>query len=213
MEKKHLSFLLRATIVLIMLVSAILVYPSLPDLIPLHWDFDGQVDRYGSKLWGVWLMPVVALIFLFLFAFFPKLSSKKDNVKYFEPVWSLFQTIFIAFLAYFYAIILRSAVNPDTQGAEVVTLIFLGVGVLFVISGWVMPQLRPDHPIHAGSAEEKTIMKRTHYLAGKMFMLAGIPFLLLTWLTDQFFFVFFGVLILVVLIPILYLHMLFHDEA
>ncbi|QGP91327.1 hypothetical protein MGLY_06580 [Neomoorella glycerini] len=32
-----------------MLVAGILVYPHLPDLVPAHWNFRGEVDNYFSR--------------------------------------------------------------------------------------------------------------------------------------------------------------------
>lgn len=38
-----------AALVTDVLLSAML-YPALPERVPVHWNFSGQVDRYGSKL-------------------------------------------------------------------------------------------------------------------------------------------------------------------
>ncbi|WP_336717046.1 DUF1648 domain-containing protein [Chryseobacterium mucoviscidosis] len=43
-------------------------YKSLPQIIPIHFDFDGKADNFGSKKY-VFLMPVVLTGLYFLFAF------------------------------------------------------------------------------------------------------------------------------------------------
>lgn len=42
-------------------------YKTLPQTIPVHFDFDGKADGFGSKKYS-FLMPVFATIFYFLFA-------------------------------------------------------------------------------------------------------------------------------------------------
>ncbi len=43
-------------------------YKSLPKIIPIHFDFDGKADNFGSKKYA-FLMPVVLTALYFLFAF------------------------------------------------------------------------------------------------------------------------------------------------
>lgn len=60
---------LGALFMLWMSVAFALGYPSLPEIVPMHYDFHGEVNGYGSKvsMWGLlatawvcWLMMVVA---------------------------------------------------------------------------------------------------------------------------------------------------------
>jgi uncharacterized membrane protein len=43
-------------------------YKTLPQTIPVHFDFDGKADNFGSKKYS-FLMPVLLTVFYFLFAF------------------------------------------------------------------------------------------------------------------------------------------------
>jgi uncharacterized membrane protein len=43
-------------------------YKNLPQTIPVHFDFDGKADNFGSKKYS-FLMPVLATAFFILFAF------------------------------------------------------------------------------------------------------------------------------------------------
>lgn len=43
-------------------------YKSLPQTIPIHFDFDGKADNFGSKKYS-FLMPVLITALYFLFAF------------------------------------------------------------------------------------------------------------------------------------------------
>jgi len=43
-------------------------YQSLPQIIPIHFDFDGKADRFGNKKYS-FLMPAVLTVLYFFFAY------------------------------------------------------------------------------------------------------------------------------------------------
>lgn len=47
------------------------LYPSLPQQIPTHWNFRGQIDGYGDKTWALWLLPLFMIGLLVMFYFLP----------------------------------------------------------------------------------------------------------------------------------------------
>ncbi|WP_405001280.1 DUF1648 domain-containing protein [Geochorda subterranea] len=42
-------------------VAGILLYPALPERVPIHWNLAGQVDGYGSRAMGAFFLPVMNL--------------------------------------------------------------------------------------------------------------------------------------------------------
>jgi len=46
-------------------------YKTLPQTIPVHFDFDGKADNFGTKKYS-FLMPVLLTVFYFLFTFVVK---------------------------------------------------------------------------------------------------------------------------------------------
>ena len=57
---RNAEWIARAVIVA-MFAAAAWVWPSTPAQIPIHWNIAGNIDGYGSKFSGLWLMPIVAL--------------------------------------------------------------------------------------------------------------------------------------------------------
>lgn len=51
------------SLVLIAAAAAVglILSPQLPDPMPSHWNATGEVDGYTSKLWGIWLLPLMTL--------------------------------------------------------------------------------------------------------------------------------------------------------
>jgi hypothetical protein len=60
-----------------MLVVAIFLWPSAPESMPMHWNFAGEIDGYGGKFQGLFLMPVVAIFIWSLMNFIPWVQPDK----------------------------------------------------------------------------------------------------------------------------------------
>ncbi|MBO5034863.1 MAG: DUF1648 domain-containing protein, partial [Oscillospiraceae bacterium] len=87
MKNKKLIILMWVLALLPFLLVA-LFWGRLPDRIPIHWNFAGEVDNYGSKsfLWGLCcISPALALLLQFL----PRLDPKKENYRRFQKVYDL----------------------------------------------------------------------------------------------------------------------------
>lgn len=54
---RHLPIILLT----VMIVASVAVYMAMPAEVPLHWNSEGKVDRYGSKVEGVFGLPSSAL--------------------------------------------------------------------------------------------------------------------------------------------------------
>ncbi|MDQ1281185.1 MAG: hypothetical protein QG670_2449 [Thermoproteota archaeon] len=50
------------TIAWILLAAYVaMIYNGLPEIIPVHWGFDGRPNRYGGKMEALWLLGVSAI--------------------------------------------------------------------------------------------------------------------------------------------------------
>ncbi|WP_281885000.1 DUF1648 domain-containing protein [Paenibacillus sp. YYML68] len=56
-----------------------LYYDQIPDVLPLHYDATGTVDRYGDKSWGTVLMPNMVQLFLALMMLFVQESIVRSK--------------------------------------------------------------------------------------------------------------------------------------
>jgi immunity protein, SdpI family len=52
---------LALALIVAMYALAAWTWPSAPAQIPIHWNFAGQIDRYGSKVNGLLFLPTIAL--------------------------------------------------------------------------------------------------------------------------------------------------------
>ena len=73
---KRNYFLIAVLIIAATLIATLVAYPDLPSRIPLHWNYWGEVNRYGGKS-EIFFLPVTMIGVVILFACLPWLSPKR----------------------------------------------------------------------------------------------------------------------------------------
>lgn len=171
--KNHVLRAANYFIAAINLLTAAVAYPFLPDQIPMHWDFSGTVS-YDDK-YQIFLMCGMAVLFAFFLDVLPKIDPRKKNYQKFERYYDGFCVFMQIFLMVMNYIILIESFRPGTLSVPVI--IMLGIGILFVFVGNMMPKLKSNFYMGiktpwALSSEE--VWRKTHRLGGKCFFLAGL---------------------------------------
>lgn len=131
-----------ALLVLITLWGFVLaVYPLLPDMIPQHYTFSGEVDSYGSRN-SIFILPVLGtcvFIGIHILARYPQLfnysSSKKeeDIIKHYRLASGLLGTIRLSILLVFLSGSLLSyynIYNVDFRAQKWIFLADIGIIIL-----------------------------------------------------------------------------------
>ncbi len=59
--------------------AAALLWDKLPDRMPIHWDFRGEIDGYAGKTFGVLFLPLLNVALVVLITFLPRLDPKCRN--------------------------------------------------------------------------------------------------------------------------------------
>lgn len=166
------------------LLMAAVFYPSLPDQIPMHWDFNGAVS-YSDK-YQIFLMCGMAVLFAVLFDILPKIDPRKKNYQKFGSYYDGFCVFMQIFLLIMTGVILLEGFRPGTVSVSFVVL--MCVGVLFLFIGNIMPKIKSNFYMGiktpwALSSEE--VWRKTHRLGGKCFFLAGLIMILGAFFSSQ----------------------------
>lgn len=181
------------------------IWQDLPQKVPVHWDVNGEIDRYGEKselLLIPFLLPLlVYVIFSLVPLIDPKGKIQQMGNKYFMLKAAM--TIFMSVLAMIiiYAVKNESLYNPN--------YIVLLIGILILILGNYFKTLRANYFIGIRTPwtlENETVWKATHKLAGKIWFIGGIIIILCSILLDKKlnFNIFIGIIILISLTPVIY---------
>lgn len=170
MKKYGWSYLLIALSVLI----GVFAYPYLPDQMPMHWNIHGEVDGYWDKQYAAFFPPLLMIVLMALFIFMPRIDPKKENYKKFSGSYTIFITIMNVFFLLLQSMTISYGLGVNIDISLVVNL---GIGLLFIVLGNYLPRIKHNYFIGVRTpwtlANEKT-WRKTHQLSGKLFVMAGI---------------------------------------
>lgn len=203
--------ILRWLIVLGMFAAGALLFARLPARIPTHWNFAGAPDQFSPKTFGAWLLPGITLLMTLLFPILSKLDPRSENYPAFAHPWEILQTAIVGFMAYMYGITLAAALDPS-QSALVGREVVFGIGVLFVIIGNYMGKVRQNFFVGLRTpwtlADPET-WNRSQRFGGWAFVLGGLAIIVesILWWRPEW--VFFGIVLLIVIVPVVYSYVMF----
>lgn len=202
MQKEKLFDLLSWLLILATVISAFYFYDILPPKVVTHWDYNGVPDGYSSKAVGAFMTPIILIFVYLLFQFLPKLDPKKRNYKEFLKDYKAIQLTIVVFFAAIHFItnlgnkyfveMVKSCIA--CQGIYIPILLvpdlILGmVGVLFIVIGLYLKNIKPNWFIGIRTPwtlSNDKVWAKTHKLGGKLFVLAGLLFILNIFLPANF---------------------------
>lgn len=172
----------RVELALILIVAAMftgsaLVWPTAPDEIPMHWNVSGEVDRYGGKGEGLFLLPFIGLGIYLGMRYMPRVDPGRANYARFSGVYSALRAGILLLMAVIHATVLLWAVGRPVNVAAIAPF---GVGGLFLLIGGVLGKVRPNWFVGVRTPwtlSSKQSWVRTHRLGGWLFMALGVMFI------------------------------------
>ena len=159
-----------------MFAAALVVWPSAPSEIPVHWNAGGEVDRYGGKVEGLLVLPLVALGIYLLMRFLPNIDPGRVNYARFGGAYTVIRAGVLLLKAGVYGMVIAWVLKAPVDMSRAVPL---AVGALFVLFGSVLGQVKPNWfvgirtPWTLSSSES---WARTHRLGGWLFIALGVLF-------------------------------------
>jgi uncharacterized membrane protein len=199
-------------IVLAPFVYLAIIWNTLPEEVPTHWNYKGEVDKWGDKYSLIALLFLLPVLTYVLMLVIPKIDPKKKielmGGKYYQLKFIL--VLFMSTLAF---IILNISVNQSTSSSN---LIFIPIGVLFIVLGNYFKVIQPNYFIGIKTPwtlESKEVWKLTHTLAGKLWIAGGLIIVLtsLTIAKSIFIYVFLVTIAIITLIPVIYSYVKFKE--
>lgn len=172
--KRKGSILAMWLLALLPLVLVAVFYSRLPDQVPMHWGFDGEINRYGSKN-ELWLMGALGPLFALLFQFLPRLDPKRRNYEKFQTYYEAFSLVLVAFTSVMMGVALLESFRPGTLSmGRVVSAL---VGLLFLFVGNLMGKVKPNFFMgirNPWTLSDPDVWNRAHRLGGGLFFLTGL---------------------------------------
>ena len=156
------------------IISSGLIFLQMPQKIPTHWNFQGEVDNWGTSSSHILTINLVMVGMYFLFLLLPYIDRRKERYKQFRKIYHIFKNIIILFFA---LIFFLTNLNAIGHTININIYIPLMVGLLFIVIGNYMAKIKMNWFMGIRtpwtlSSEE--VWNKTHRLGGKLFMLSGL---------------------------------------
>ncbi len=161
-------------LVLFSFILSIYFSPQVPERMATHWNSQGEVNGYMSKLWGLFFTPVVITGIAILFLAIPRIDPKKENIEKFRKYYDGFIVLFISFMVIVHLQILLWNIGIQISPNIVIPA---GTGLLFYYIGILMENADRNWFIGIRTPwtlSSDRVWKKTNQLGGKLFKLAGI---------------------------------------
>ena len=177
MIKKHLKLLILTSVVILLpIVAGVALWNRLPDLLPIHWNTAGEVDKYYAKPIVVFVMPLALLALHWVAALITANDPKRQNQS--EKTRQLVFWIVPALGVFLSAVIYATALGTGVKVEMVLPVFF---GILFIVMGYYLPKCRQSYTIGIKlpwtlASEEN--WNKTHLLAGRVWVVGGVLFLI-----------------------------------
>lgn len=204
-------------LILMLLTAAVTLwaYPRLPDIIPTHWNAQGQADNFSEKSGSIWILPIMMVGTTLLLVFLPKLDPLRKNVALFSDVYYTFVLLVNGFFLYLHILTLWIGMGSRIQ---MVQWLVPAYAALCACCGWMVGRAKPNWFIGLRTPwtlSDERVWDQTHALGRKTFYLAAAATLPgIFWPQASFFFLI-GPLLLASIIPVIYsyfLHRKLHSQ-
>lgn len=161
--------------------AAAVVWPLVPDRIPVHWNLAGEVDRYGGKVEGVLLLPLVAFGLYWLLLLLPLVDPRRENYRRFQTSYLVIRWSLTLFLAVIYGLTLATAMG---QAIDMGLCISMLMSVLLMVLGMTMGNIEPNWFVGVRTPwtlSSEASWTKTHRLAKWIFVAIGLSCLPIGW--------------------------------
>ncbi len=186
------------------------LWNSLPEKVPMHWNYKGEIDDWGTKyslLGLIFLLPVFTYVLMLAI---PKIDPKKRielmGGKYYQIKFVL--VVFMSVLALF---IIHSSKSQTLSSPSIV---FVLIGLLFMALGNYFKVIKQNYFLGIKTPwtlESEEVWKLTHILAGKLWIVGGLLIVIFSLVIpeDINFYLFIIITAIITIVPIVYSYLIF----
>ena len=206
MKINRKTLILTTLVCLLPIIAGALLYSSLPETVPTHFNFEGEPDGWSSRAFAAFGLPAIMLGMNFVLQFALNADPKRQNMS--EALMNIAVWSVPVLSVLCCGMTLAKSLGYDVR-FEVIIPVFLGL--LFIIIGNYLPKTKQSYTMGIRlpwtlSSEEN--WNRTHRLAGFLWVLCGVLFIVMSFIgwSLPLFLILLAVMILV---PLVYSYLLY----
>lgn len=160
-------------LILLSIIGTFMIYSQLPDQVPGHFNFKGEVDRYDSKS-SLLFTGALPLILYVMMIVLPKIDPKRHSYAKHEKAYGIIKTIIVVFMILIHWTTILFSLGFNVKVGMIVRI---GVGILFIILGNYMGQIRHNYFLgikNPWTLANETVWRKTHRVGGIAFVASGL---------------------------------------
>lgn len=177
MIKRNKKLMLVTTLVtLLPLLWGLILWNRLPDQIPMHWNFKGEIDGWSGKAMGVLFIPLFLTGAHWFVAVMMSIDPKSQNITKKPLVLTLWimpvLSVVLSFVTYIAAL---------GYAVDVNRVMGMVLGLLFIILGNYLPKVKPNYTMGIKlpwTLDNEENWRKTHRFGGITMALGGVALLI-----------------------------------
>jgi immunity protein, SdpI family len=151
-----------------------LVYRRLPSPMAVHWDVNGHPNGYGSRPFGAFFAPVMALVVWAVMRGLPSIDPRRDNYAKFQGTYDLVVDAVVTLMVAIHIAVIGAALGWPVRIDRLTPLVG---GVMLIVLGNVLPRARSNWWFGIRTPwtlSSDTVWSRTHRVGGYLMTGAGV---------------------------------------
>jgi uncharacterized membrane protein len=171
-------------VILGMFIASAAVWTRVPERMPVHWNLAGEPDRYGGKVEGLLLAPLIAVGLYLMFLVLPLIDPRRSSYVNFARGYAIIRVATIVLVAAIHAMLLLVALGYHVNVGMFVSL---AVGGLFCIIGNFMGKFRPNWFVGIRTPwtlSSRDAWNKTNRLGGRFFIALGFVLFLMAFMPN-----------------------------
>ena len=200
--------LITSVVILIPVLIGLLLWNQLPDQIPIHWNVQGEVDSYGSKLFAVLTMPVFLLAIHWICTLITCADPKHKQVEGKPLTLVLWICPMISLL-----VLTLAYITAMGYPISVEIIMPLVMGLLFVVVGNYMPKCKQNYTIGIKvpwTLNDEENWYKTHRFAGILWVAGGVLIMATSFLGSIWLFL--AITLIMAFAPMVYSYLLYRKK-
>lgn len=188
------------------------LWNSLPEKVPIHWNYKGEIDNWGTKYSLIGLLFLLPVLTYVLMLVIPQIDPKK-RIEFMGGKYYQIKFVLVVFMSVLSLFIIHSSKNQSLSSPSIV---FVLVGLLFMALGNYFKVIKQNYFLGIKTPwtlESEEVWKLTHILAGKLWIVGGLLIVIFSVVLPENinFYIFITITVIISIIPIAYSYIIFKE--
>ena len=176
LKQNKLKVIISSVIILLPALFGIIMWNDLPDIMTTHWGADGNADGLSGKVFAVFGIPVMLLVFHFVCLLLTSLDKKQKDQN--RKALGIIFWILPAVSLFVNGIMYRAAFGKEVDFAFFMPVL---LGAMFIFMGNYLPKIKKNRTLGIKlywTLNNEENWNKTHRLGGKVWVVGGLILLL-----------------------------------